>query len=120
MGSLLDHYQMTEAASNKAHVDQAEFDKEKAVEEAASLERDIDTLANTFGKACTVVLLGPTLHVNHVEDEAKRELKIEVTYKTDADDRGFNYVVEVAEKPKSSFPAKKFYPFMIHWLKGAR
>lgn len=74
MGNLLDHYHATEAAQ-KAHVDQADQDKEKAVEEAASLERDIDTLANTFGKTCTVNLLGPIVRVNHVEDEAKRSLK---------------------------------------------
>ena len=111
MGNLLDHYQATQAAQ-KAHVDQAEQDKEKAVEEAASLERDIDTLANTFGTTCAVNLLGPIVHVNRVEDEAKPELKIEVAYK-----HGFEYLVENADGQKSSYPANKFYPFMIDWLK---
>jgi hypothetical protein len=58
--------------------------------------------------------------VNHVEDEAKRELKIEVAYNADAAHAGFNYAVEVADGQKSTLSADRFYPFMINWLKGAR
>jgi hypothetical protein len=112
VGNLLDHYQATQGAQ-KAPVDKTEQDKEKAVEEAASLERDIDTLANTFGQTCTVSLLGPILHVNHVADEAKRELKIEVIHKD-----GFVYLVEMPGGKASTYPANKFYPFMIDWIKG--
>lgn len=113
MGNLLDHYQATQG-TQKAPVDKSEQDKEKAVEEAASLERDIDTLANTFGQTCTVSLLGPILRVNHVADEAKREVKIEVIHKD-----GFVYVVEMPNGQKATtYPANKFYPFMINWIKG--
>lgn len=117
MGNLLDHFQSTEDARNKAHVDHAEQDKEKAVEEAASLERDIDTLANTFGKACTVTLLGPILHVNHVEDEAKKELKIEIAYSSrDA----FSYEIKDGDNAVQTLTGSKFYEYMVGWLKGAR
>ena len=112
MGNLLDHYQATQGAQ-KAPVDKTEQDKEKAVEEAASLERDIDTLANTFGQTCTISLLGPILHVNHVADEAKRELKIAVIRKD-----GFVYLVEMPGGKATTYPANKFYAFMIDWIKG--
>jgi hypothetical protein len=69
-------------------------------------------LANTFGRTCTVDLLGSIVHVNHVEEEAKRELKIEVAYND-----GFDYVVENPDGQKSTYPPDQFYPFMIGWLK---
>lgn len=114
MGNLLDHYQATHGGQ-KAPIDKTEQDKEKAVEEAASLERDIYTLANTFGQICTVSLLGPILHVNHAPDESKKELKIEVSHKDE-----FVYVVEGVDGQATQFSAKKFYPFMIDWIKGLR
>lgn len=116
MGNLLDHFQATQAAK-KAGVDQSEQNKEKAVEEAASLERDISTLANILGKSCSVNLLGPIVHVNDVADEATAELKVEVIFHAASK---FIYVVEEADSQKSSYPADKFYPFMIDWLRQAR
>lgn len=114
MGKLLDYYQAIQAEQD-ANVDRAELDKEKAVEEAASLERDIDTLANNFDKAFTVSLLGPIVHVTNVADGAQQEMKVEVTHSED----GFGFDVEEAGK-KSSYSAKTFYPLIVGWLKNAQ